>query len=97
MAYHSIVPADGKRLKIKVYDVAEKLAGISAVMDVQRFEATDDTLEIKQLVTMRNSSRPPRTLLNDRPFEIQLPPNAKVQSGLVQYEGGQPLKQTPRG
>ena len=95
VTYHSIVPADGKRLKIKVYDVAEKLAGISAVMDVQRFEATDDTLEIKQLVTMRNSSRPPRTLLNDRPFEIQLPPNAKVQSRLVQYEGGQPLKQSP--
>jgi hypothetical protein len=95
VTYHSVVHADGKRLKIKVYDVADKLAGISAVMDVQRFEATDDTLEIKQLVTMRNNSRPPRTLLNDRPFEIQLPPNAKVQSGLVQFEDGQPLKQSP--
>jgi hypothetical protein len=95
VTYHSVVHADGKRLKIKVYDVAEKLAGISAVMDVQRFEATDDTLEIKQLVTMRNNSRPPRTLLNDRPFKIQLSTDAKVQSGLVQFGDGQPLKQDP--
>src|SRR5258705_505086 len=33
--------------------------------------------------------------MNDRPFEIQLPPNAKMQSGLVQFEDGQPLKQSP--
>jgi hypothetical protein len=95
VTYHSIVPADGKRLKVRVYDAAEKLEGISAVMDVQRFEATEETLEIKQLVTMRNESKPPRTLMNDRPFEIQLPLNAKMQSGLVQFENGQPLKQSP--
>jgi len=95
VTYHSIVPADGKRLKVRVYDVAVKLEDVSAVMDVQRFEATEETLEIKQLVTMRNESRPPRTLMNDRPFEIQLPLNAKMQSGLVQFENGQPLKQSP--
>jgi hypothetical protein len=95
VTYHSIVRADGKRLKVRVYDVAEKLGGVSAVMDVQRFEATEETLEIKHLVTMRNDSKPPRTLMNDRPFEIQLPPNAKMQSGLVQFEDGQPLKQSP--
>lgn len=95
VTYHSIVPADGKRLEVRVYDVTEKLGGVSAVMDVQRFEATEETLEIKQLVTMRNDSKPPRTLMNDRPSEIQLPPNAKMQSGLVQFEDGQPLKQNP--
>lgn len=93
--YHSIVPADGKRVKVTVYDVAEKVEGIRAVMDVQRFEATSETLEIKQLVTMRNDSNPPRTLMNDHLFEIQLPPEAQVESGLVQIEDGEPLKQTP--
>jgi len=95
VTYHSIVPADGTRVNVRVYDTAEKVEGISAVMDVQRFEATDETLEIKQLVTMRNDSKPPRTLMNDRPFEIQLPPDAQVQSGLMQFEDGQPLKQRP--
>ena len=95
VTYHSIVPAGSRRVKVRVYDVTERVEGIAAVMDVQRFEATGDTLEIKQLVTMRNDSKPPRTLMNDRSFEIQLPPEAQVRSGLVQLGDGPPLKQKP--
>jgi hypothetical protein len=64
-------------------------------MDVQRFETDDDTLIVRQLITVRNDSQPPRTLMNDRPFEIELPSGAKVDSGLVQVGEGQPLKQKP--
>jgi hypothetical protein len=95
VTYHRIADQAGKALAVEVYDVADRLNGVLAVMDVRRFEATDDTLEIKQLVTIRNDSNPPRTLMNDRPFEIQLPPEAQVQSGLVQLEDGPPLKQKP--
>jgi hypothetical protein len=82
-------------VNIKVFDVAPQVNGVRAIMDVERFEATSNRLEVKQLVTMRNQSRPPRTLLNDRAFELQLPPDAKVQYGLIQVEDGQPLKQRP--
>jgi hypothetical protein len=95
VSYHKMVQPGVKAVAIEVYDVAEKLDGVAAIMDVQRFEATSDRLEVKQLVTMRNASLPPRTLMNDRPFEIRLPPEAQVQSGLVQVEDGQPLKQRP--
>jgi 5-hydroxyisourate hydrolase-like protein (transthyretin family) len=95
VTYHKQVEAGLKSVAVEVYDVAEKLDGVTAVMDVERFEATDDHLEVKQLITMRNDSRPPRTLMNDHPFEIQLAPDAEVQSGLVQVEDGQPLKQRP--
>lgn len=95
VAYHRMAEPDGNAFEVEVYDVADKLDGVSAVMDVQRFEATSDTLEVKQLITMRNDSKPPRTLMNDRPFEIQLPPEAQVRSGLVQVEEGQPLRQKP--
>lgn len=95
VAYHRMSEPDGNAFEVEVYDVADKLDGVSAVMDVQRFEATSDTLEVKQLITMRNNSKPPRTLMNDRAFEIQLPPEAEVRSGLVQVEEGQPLKQKP--
>jgi len=84
-----------KRIAVEVFDVAQRLEGISAIMEVQRFEATSDQLEVKQLITVRNDSQPPRTLMNDRPFEIELAPEARVQSGLVQVEEGQPLKQKP--
>ena len=95
VTYHDLVEPDSKPVVIRVYDTAPQLDGVKAIMDVQRFEATNDTLEVKQLVTVRNDSRPPRTLMNDRPFEIQLPPDAQVQAGLVQVEDGQPLKQKP--
>ena len=95
VTYHGIVPPNAKQIKVTVYDVSEKVDGISAIMDVQRFEATGDTLEVKQLVTMHNGSNPPRTLMNDHPFEFQLPPMARVKSGLVQVEDGPPLKQSP--
>ena len=95
VTYHQIAKLDAKTVVVVVYDVAAKLEGVSAVMDVERFEATADQLEVKQLITMRNDSRPPRTLMNDRPFEVQLPPEAEVESGLVQVEERQPLKQQP--
>jgi len=95
VTYHAIVEPGVKSLAVDVYNAANNLADVTAVMDVMRFEATDETLEVKQLVTVRNDSKPPRTLMNDRPFEIQLPPDARVQSGLVQFEDGQPLQQSP--
>jgi hypothetical protein len=54
-----------KELVLEVYDIANQLADATAIMDVQRFEATNDTLEIKQLITVWNKSQPPRTLMND--------------------------------
>jgi hypothetical protein len=95
VTYHKVIAPGGKPLVIEVYDAATQLEGVTAVMDVQRFEATGDTLEVKQLVTMRNESKPPRTLLSDRPFEIHLPADAQVESGLIQIGSGQPLKQKP--
>lgn len=95
ITYHKMPEPEASSVAIEVYDTAEKLEGLTAVMDVQRFEARGDTLEVKELITMRNASVPPRTLMNGRPFEIQLPPEAQVESGLVQVENGQPLKYKP--
>ncbi len=95
VTYHKMVEPDLRPATIQIYDAAENLDGISAIMDVQRFEANNGKLEVKQLITVRNASKPPRTLMNDRTFEFQLPPEAQLQSGLVQIEDGQPLKQKP--
>ena len=95
VTYEKMAEPDATFVAIQVYEVADTLDGLTAVMDVQRFEARSDTLEVKQLVTMHNASKPPRTLVNDRPFSIQLPPEAQVLSGLVQIADGQPLKSKP--
>ena len=95
VTYHNVTEPGIRNLVVEVYDAVDKLAEITAIMDVERFEATNDTLEIKQLITVRNNSQPPRTLMNDHTFEIQLPANAQLQSGMVQVEDGPPLKQKP--
>jgi hypothetical protein len=95
VTYHQVVPPDVNNVSIEAYDVTANADGISAVMDVERFESIGDQLEVKQLVTMRNESKPPRTLMKDRSFEIQLLPEAKVKYGLVQVEDAQALKQKP--
>lgn len=95
VTYHHVVEPGSRPVAVAVYEVADRVDGVKAVMDVERFEATNETLEVKQLITMRNDSRPPRTLMNDHPFEIQLPPDADVRSGIVQVEEAQPLKQKP--
>jgi hypothetical protein len=95
VAYDKIAQPNANFVAVQVYDVADKLDGVTAIMDVQRFEATGDRLEVKQLITMRNTSVPPRTLVNDRPFEIRLPPEAQVLSGLVQVGESEPLKSKP--
>jgi hypothetical protein len=95
VAYDKIVEPNADFVAMQVYDVTDKLDGVTALMDVQRIEARSDTLEVKQLVTMHNASKPPRTFLNDRPFSMQLPPEAQVLSGLVQVGGSEPLKSKP--
>jgi hypothetical protein len=93
VTYHQVVPPFANAVAIGVYDVTPNPDNLSAVMDVERFEATDDRLEVKQLITMRNASNPRRTVVKDHSFEIQLPPQAELQYGFVQFEDGQPLKQ----
>ncbi len=95
VTYHNVAKPGIRNLVLEVYEVADQLADATAIMDVERLEATNEILEVKQLITVRNNSQPPRTLMNDRTFEIQLPPDAQVQSGLVQVEDGPPIKQKP--
>lgn len=95
VTYHEIAQPDASSVSVEVYDVTTKVDDVTAVMDVERFEATNDQLEVKELVTMRNKSKPPRTLMKDRSFEFQLLPGAEVQYGLVQVEEEPPLKQEP--
>lgn len=95
VTYHKMAAPAEKSLLIEVYDAAQKLNDVFAIMDVQRFEATNDALTVRQLITVRNESKPPRTLVNDRTFEIQLPSEAHVKSGLVQIGNAQPLKEKP--
>ena len=69
---------------------------ITATWDTQRFQTEGDTLRAIEEITLRNASDPPQTLLKDRPFEIQLPPEAVVVAGSVQSGSGRPVALKPQ-
>ena len=95
IAYERIVQPGANSVAVQVFDVAKKLDGITGTLDVQRFQATGDTLQVIEQIAVRNASNPPRTLMKDRSFEIQLPPEAQVDSAMAQPAGGQPLTTMP--
>jgi hypothetical protein len=93
VSYHKLAPAGATSVEVEVYDAATKLDGVTAIADVQRFQAEGETLQVIEQIAVRNASSPPRTL--SRPFEIHLPPEAQIDSGMVQTGRGQPLKSMP--
>ncbi len=95
VAYGAMAPPGVNSFVVQVYDVARKLDGVSATQHVQRLQTEGDTLQAVEEIAVRNASNPPRTLMNDRPLEIQLPPGAEVLTGRVQLGGGRPLTRKP--
>ena len=95
-------PAGGPTLpgattaEIKVYDAAKKLEGVGENVRVMRVQAADqNSLQIIELISVKNSSSPPRSLMADRTYEITLPEGAKVDSGIAQGPGGMPVNTAP--
>ncbi len=90
-----IMPGAGTT-SIDVYDVVKKLdSGIGLTVDMMRIETDGNQLHVTELWAVNNTSNPPRSLMNDYPFEIELPENAEVVSGMAAAPGGQPLNSMP--
>jgi len=81
--------------EIKVYDAAKKLEGVSENVRVMRLQADQSSLQVIELLAVRNSSNPPRALMSDRTYEIALPPGAQVDEGVAQGPGGMPVNSAP--
>ena len=81
---------------VNVYDAAKKLEGVGENVRVMRFQVADQSsLQIIELISVKNSSSPPRSLMADRTYEITLPEGAKVDSGIAQGPGGMPVNNAP--
>ena len=96
VTYYKIVEPGTGEVELRFYEVESKgLDGVVAGMDVQRYQSQGDTLVVSELIVLRNASAPPRTLVNDRSFEIYLPEDATVERAGVQSGNGQPLPASP--
>jgi len=95
VTYHQMVPPGTNSAAVQVYDVAKKVAGVNAVADLMYLQAQRGQLGVSRIFAVSNSSKPPRTQMNDQNFEFYLPEGAEIDSAQAQTAGGQWVDSTP--
>jgi len=93
--YFRPVPSGTSTVNVDVYDVAEKVEGVSTEADVSRIEASPNGLSVIENFFVKNASSPPRTQFGPRAYQIYLPKNAQVQAAAAQGPGSMPVQTPP--
>ncbi|MGA8214839.1 MAG: carboxypeptidase regulatory-like domain-containing protein [Candidatus Sulfotelmatobacter sp.] len=95
VTYHRMAPPGTTSVELEVYDVGKKIDGISVVADVMRVQAEQGQLEVMRAFAVQNTSKPPRTQMNEHNLEFYVPAGAKVIDGSAMTAGGQPITSAP--
>jgi hypothetical protein len=95
VTYHRMAPPGTTSLELEVYDVEKKVKGVEVVADIMRMRAEAGKLEVTREFAVQNSSKPPRTQMDDRNLEFYLPDGAKIIESSAMTEHGNPVKSAP--
>jgi hypothetical protein len=95
VTYHRMAPPGTTSAEVEVYDVGKKVEGISVVADIMRFQASQGQLQIERTFAVNNTSKPPRTQMNEHNLEFYVPEGATVTGGQAMTAGGQPVNSAP--
>jgi len=97
VTYHRMAPLGATSVELEVYDVGKKIDGISVVVDAARIQAEQGQLEVVREFDVQNSSKPPRTQMNERNLEFYIPDGAQLipELATATTENGNPLKSAP--
>lgn len=79
-------------LDLDVYDVAEKVEGVSLGVQELHIEATDTELHIVEVLQVLNQSSPARTQFGPSGFDFWLPADAHILRTGAITEGGMPVQ-----
>ncbi len=93
--YFHPAPPGTDSVDIDVYDSAREVAGITGLADVTRVQADNGQMNVTEMWVLKNQSKPPRTRMSDRTFEITLPQNAVIDSSAAAGPGGMPVSSPP--
>ncbi len=94
VTYHKMAPPGTTAVDMQVFDVANKVDGISVTADVMRFQSEGSQLQGIRLFAVDNKSAPQRTQMNDQNFEFRMPEGAKIDQAMARTAGGQPISAT---
>jgi hypothetical protein len=95
VTYHRMAPPGSTSIELQVYDVAKKVDGINVTADLMYLQAGKGELAVMRLFAVDNSSKPPRTQMNEQNFEFYLPNGAQIDSAQAQTSGGQAVNTAP--
>lgn len=95
VTYHRMAPPGTTSVEVEVYDVGKKIEGVDVVADIMRIQVEQGQLEIMRAFAVENSSKPPRTQMNERNLEFNVPQGARIVESSAMTEGGNPLNIAP--
>jgi len=95
VTYHRMAPPGTTSVEVEVYDVAKKVENVEVVADVMRLGAEQGQLEVTRMFAVQNTSKPPRTQMNERNLEFYVPEGAKIVEGSAMTQNGNPLSTMP--
>ncbi|MGH9587646.1 MAG: hypothetical protein ACRD3F_11885 [Acidobacteriaceae bacterium] len=94
-AYFEPLKPGTTHVDMTVYDVAEKVPGVSTEADVIRVEAGPKGMHVVQNYFVKNASNPPRTQFGMKAYEIYLPAGAKIEAAAAAGPSGMPVSSSP--
>ena len=97
VTYHRMAPPGTTSVEVEVYDVAKKIDGLEVVADIVRLQVEQGQLVVVRELGVQNTSKPPRTQMNDRNLEFYISDGAQIipDSASATTENGNPLKSAP--
>ena len=95
VTYHKAAPPGTTSVDLQVYDASPKVEGVNAVADLMYLQASKGQLGITRLFAVNNTSKPPRTQMNDANFEFFIPEGAEIDGASAQTAGGQSVNISP--
>ena len=95
VTYHRMAPPGTTSVEVEVFDVSKKVEGIEVVADIMTFQASQGQLHVQRTFAVNNTSKPPRTQMNEHNLEFYVPDGAAVSEGQAMTAGGQPVNSAP--
>jgi len=97
VTYHRMAPPGTTSVELEVYDVGKKIEGLEVVADIVRLQVEQGQLVVVREFGVQNTSKPPRTQMNDQNLEFYIPDGAQIipDSATATTENGNPLKSAP--
>ena len=95
VTYHRMAPPGTTSVEVAVYDASKKIDGIEVVADIMRVQVEQGQLEVMRAFAVQNTSKPPRTQMNERNLEFYVPQGAQIVAGQAMTENGQPVNSAP--